>query len=219
MDFFNALPPSEEGMVDMKRNDTHLTFVARRTIGAGTQILVPYGKYHILSNGQLLMDYGFVFPQNDKGNSIFIPFHLFKNTEKYEEKLELLKKIQLSNDDNFPVRLGEPLSDELLVSYRISVLTPKELKKVLREPTLLSSRVSNQNELKVKERILTVAKALLASYKTTLEEDKNLDKESLPIRARMAVQIRMEEKVILLDLIEKLEEDIEIETYYEKNIL
>lgn len=217
VDFFNALPPSEEDMVKLEQNTTHLTFVSLKSIHPGTQILVTYGKYNAMANSQLLMDYGFVFQKN-KGNTVFIPFQLQKSTDNYSDKLKLLKKAKLKREDNFQIRSSSEIPEALMMSYRISHLSSRELRRITQQDTI-PAQISEQNESRARRSILLLADALLRGYRTTVEEDERLLQQELPLRQKMAVQVRMEEKALLIGLIEYLQAEIDNEYFQEKNIL
>lgn len=219
VDLFNALPPSQEEMVSIGQNETHVLYVAATSIPQDTQIMVAYGKYGRQSNAQLLMDYGFVFPNNDIGNSVFIPFRLLSSTEEYEKKIKLLQQAKLSKEANFPITLADILPTDLLVSYRISLLTSREVRRVQDLEILLVEPLSEGNEMKVRKRLISIAHSLLGTYTTSLEEDKELLTRNLPSRKRMAVQVRFEEKTILRSFINRLEEEIEEAGLRQKQLL
>jgi hypothetical protein len=219
VDLFNALSPSEEEMISIGQNETHVWYVAATSIPANTQILVSYGKYGRQSNAQLLMDYGFVFPNNDVGNSVFIPFRLLPSTEEYKEKLKLLRGFNLNKETNFPITLADILPNELLISYRILFLNSREVRRVVEQAIPLAEPLNDSNELKVRKRLLSIASNLLNPYTTGPKEDQELLEEDLSRRLRMAIQVRLEEKTILRRLIDRLEaEVVELELVH-KNLL
>lgn len=222
VDFFNAIAPDEPEMVKAEHNSTHMVFTAARTIPPNTQILVPYGKYSLLSNAQLLMDYGFVFADNSLGNTIFLPFRLESRVDDHTAKLQILKKAGLKRENNFPISLKQAvdgLPKSLLCSFKIAAMTPREVRRATELEDIDDVQISEYTEIKFRRQILALASTLLRGYKTSLETDQQLLRGALPYRMRMAVQVRMEEKTILRAMIDNLQKEIDELLVKQKNIL
>lgn len=76
--------------VEAQWNDNSLDFIATGTIFAGETIYSPFSLERRLSNGQLLLDYGFVVSDN-QNNAIIIENPIISDDPNYQKKKEVLQ--------------------------------------------------------------------------------------------------------------------------------
>jgi hypothetical protein len=128
----------------VKREENAFKYIANVNIEKGTQIFAPYGVRKRLSNAQLLMDYGFVWPFNPHDVVIF-HFEIPLTDPYYEEKIELLEQAHLFRDD-YNVYLGE-YPEDLMAAIRINCLSVIDLQDPqLTEAATKKQKIHDSNE-------------------------------------------------------------------------
>jgi len=163
---------------------------------------VPYGRKP-KSNGELLLDYGFVIEGNPNTNFLIespAVELLPKNDQFYDEKIEVLRDVKATH--HIAVDSGEDMPDELLGVMRIISISSKEdIERVTM--ALRKKKISDKNEEKAVSSVVTFLKSLLKRYTTTIKEDEDLlnNKDSLAPNLVSAVVIRKHEKTTLRRLL------------------
>ncbi|KAK7000066.1 histone-lysine N-methyltransferase setd3 [Biomphalaria glabrata] len=176
---------------------------------AGQQILMFYGPR---SNGEFLVHNGFVYPDNEH-DRLCLKLGISKSDPLYTQKSDLLSKLSLAPQRAFYLHLGRfPVDGDLMAFLRVfcmdeGVLTEKfsgevsagELEALKDE----DSETNNQNDEKVWTFLQTRANLLLKTYPGSLEEDEAVaTRQDVPETQKMAAQLKVGERKILLNTID-----------------
>eukprot|EP01132_Coremiostelium_polycephalum_P006273 gene6273-7815_t len=203
-------------------NDQRLVYYAAQDIEQGEQVFTPYGVYRPLSNGQMLMDYGFVFEEGTKSDHVVVQVPAFSPEELYIDlKQEILERLEITDDEFFLYRgvngREELLPLELLIYSRVKNLSKKEAVKSTLDhflsPQTRSKPLSKRNEKASLRYLEAILKKFLDSYSTSIQYDEKLLKTpSISTNTvenqniKNAIKIRLMEKRILIDHINRLKE-------------
>lgn len=178
----------------------------------GEQVFIFYGPR---SNAELLVNNGFVYPENEH-NRMAIKLGISKGDTLFTLKSELLSKCGLLPSRTFFLHTGKfPVDTDLLTFLRIFLMDESTLQKYsevdatpLREELSDLDRVVNVDvDAKVWIYLGTRANLLLKAYDTTAEEDDELlKKKKVTGIPELCVQLRKCEKHILQSTIAFTEE-------------
>ncbi|XP_042478929.1 ribulose-1,5 bisphosphate carboxylase/oxygenase large subunit N-methyltransferase, chloroplastic isoform X2 [Macadamia integrifolia] len=118
-----------ETFLDYDKSSQGIVFMTDRSYQPSEQVFISYGKK---SNGELLLSYGFVPREGTNPNdSVELPLSLNKSDKCYGEKLEALKKHNLSASECFPLQItGWPLE---LMGYAYLVASPPNMSRQFAE--------------------------------------------------------------------------------------
>ncbi|XP_056402055.1 actin-histidine N-methyltransferase [Hyla sarda] len=184
--------------------DDRCECVALQEFKAGEQIYIFYGTR---SNAEFVIHNGFFF-ENNAHDRVKIKLGVSKSDRLYAMKAEVLARAGIPTSSVFALHITEPpISAQLLAFLRVFCMSEEELKEHLigdhaidKIFTLGNSEfpVSWDNEIKLWTFLEARASLLLKTYRTTVEDDKQLvDSGDLSPHAAMAVKLRLVEKEIL----------------------
>ncbi|XP_077394465.1 actin-histidine N-methyltransferase isoform X2 [Festucalex cinctus] len=184
--------------------DDRCECVALRNFKQNEQIYIFYGSR---SNADFFVHNGFFF-QDNIHDWVKIKLGISKSERLYAMKAEVLAHAGLPVSCVYVLHSnGSPVSAQLLAFLRVFCMTEEELQDYLLGDSVnkilkLSSPdypVSWENEIKLWTFLETRVTLLLKNYKTTPEEDIDmLQQPDLSAHARVAIQLRLAEKQILL---------------------
>ncbi|GFT00203.1 actin-histidine N-methyltransferase [Nephila pilipes] len=153
------------------------------------------------TNAEFMVHNGFVYPENEH-DAVEIKLGIGKNDPLSTKKNELCSKLKVSVNGPFFLHKQKLVNDELLKFLEINVMNTEDIEHILNEKQanvdLLSEEFSDLRRKALsflKDRVNLLMKA----YGTTVEEDEDLLKQSIPesIHQYLAVQLRIGEKKIL----------------------
>ncbi|XP_069806691.1 actin-histidine N-methyltransferase isoform X2 [Dendropsophus ebraccatus] len=184
--------------------DDRCECVALQEFKEGEQIYIFYGTR---SNAEFVIHNGFFF-ENNAHDRVKIKLGVSKSDRLYAMKAEVLARAGIPTSSVFALHITEPpISAQLLAFLRVFCMTEEELKEHLigdhaidKIFTLGNSEfpVSWDTEIKLWTFLEARASLLLKTYRTTVEDDKQLlDSGELSFHAAMAVKLRLVEKEIL----------------------
>ncbi|KAF7652893.1 hypothetical protein LDENG_00090960 [Lucifuga dentata] len=184
--------------------DDRCECVALQDYKENEQIYIFYGTR---SNAEFVIHNGFFFHDNAH-DRVKIKLGVSKSERLYAMKAEVLARAGIPASSVFALHCNEPpISAQLLAFLRVFCMTEEELKDYLLGECAINKiftlgnsdfPVSWENEIKLWTFLETRAALLLKAYKTTTEEDCSmLDKHSLSLHSRVAIQLRQAEKQIL----------------------
>ncbi|KAM9294232.1 actin-histidine N-methyltransferase [Gastrophryne carolinensis] len=184
--------------------DDRCECVALKEFKAGEQIYIFYGTR---SNAEFVIHNGFYFDSNAH-DRVKIKLGVSKSDRLYAMKAEVLARAGIPTSSVFALHVTEPpISAQPLAFLRVFCMSEEELKDHLmgeqaidRIFTLGNSDfpVSWENEAKLWSFLEARASLLLKTYRTTIQEDRQLlELGLLPPHAAMAVRLRLAEKEIL----------------------
>eukprot|EP01102_Stenamoeba_stenopodia_P010380 TRINITY_DN3119_c0_g1_i1.p1 TRINITY_DN3119_c0_g1~~TRINITY_DN3119_c0_g1_i1.p1 ORF type:complete len:497 (+),score=131.68 TRINITY_DN3119_c0_g1_i1:33-1523(+) len=205
-DMFNMADPSAPIQVDISHDSKGLYYHAAIDIPANAQIFVKYGSIN-LPNAILLMDYGFVF-KNNKHDWFPVMLSPLENehVDRQKHKTSLLKSFGLENMIQVSAR---QMPNDLFRVARVIVATPGELSGDIDPQTFAVNPLNPVNEKAAIEYLITTFRYMLLPYGSTPEEDAKLLETNLTQRARNAIIVRRGEKVILREVLRRLERRLE----------
>ncbi|XP_015587046.1 histone-lysine N-methyltransferase setd3 [Cephus cinctus] len=200
----------EEGTIttDFNRDTDSCECFALRDFKEGEQIFVYYGPR---TNADFFVHSGFVYP-NNKQDGFKLRLGISKADSLQKERIDLLEKLGLPSVGEFLLVPGtEPISDLLLAFLRVFSMRKPELEHWLQSDKVFDLKhidcaLETVVEENVRKFLLTRLKLLIANFPTTLDEDLELLKTTLPHAKKLAVQLRVSEKKILhgaLDYVEQ----------------
>ncbi|RLU19316.1 hypothetical protein DMN91_007873 [Ooceraea biroi] len=200
----------EDGRVTTDFNATadRCECYALRGFKKGEQIFISYGPR---TNSDFFVHSGFVDMDN-KQDSFKLRLGISKADPLQKERIELLNKLYLPSVGEFPLKPGtEPISNTLLAFLRVFSMRKAELAHWLRSDKVsdlkhIDCALETVVEENVRKFLLTRLQLLTANYPTTLKEDLELLETTLPQMKRMAVQLRVTEKRILLGALDYVEQ-------------
>lgn len=175
-----------------------------RNYSKGDQILIFYGPR---SNGELLVNNGFVYPENEH-DRMAIKLGISKSNPLFNLQSELLTRCGIQSSRTFYLHTGDfPVDGDLLFFLRIFHLDEDMLKEKIsaanaseihEELGNLDKTVSINVDTKVWSYLETRAALLLKAYNTSIEEDEDLLQKGKhsPLQS-LCIQLRMCEKKIL----------------------
>merc|ERR1719412_438104 len=173
--------------------------VAHKDFSAGDQLTIFYG---VRANCDLLIHNGFVFPDN-QSDYLTVRLGVAKTDALCAERTKLLTDLGINNQKYFLRRTEEPLDSKLVGFLRILQMDQSALEEYQKmEPdtkgNVLDIEVSTPFDVAMLQYMITRCALLLRSYKTTLEEDQALFKETKDPISLNNVQLRLCEKRILV---------------------
>ncbi|XP_056631970.1 actin-histidine N-methyltransferase [Diorhabda sublineata] len=177
---------------DLKRCEC----LALKTYQPGEQFFIFYGAR---TNADLFLHNGFVYEENVH-DGYWIKLGISKSDPLREQRKELLKKFSLEPTGSFFLRKGsDPVDDVLLRFINIFNMNQEQLKYWLESNESSVFQCLNINfEKKCWSFLQARLKLLLGTYKTTIEEDlKLLQDEQLSPNRKLAIRMRLTEKMIL----------------------
>jgi hypothetical protein len=192
-----------EGMQVGIKVDTSLWYTANTQIAKGEQIFTPYGFNKALSNAQILMDYGFVIPSNPEDSCLIHVPAFLNNDALSKRKFQLLERYDLGSGD-YPIFKDEPPYPLILVS-RVKHLVEKDFQRAVDVTRPLPRARERAALLYVKELLQNERKR----YSTSIQQDGDALPDATGRRAT-AVAIRLSEKLILLNNLRYIEEQISL---------
>ncbi|GFX57948.1 actin-histidine N-methyltransferase [Trichonephila clavipes] len=169
-----------------------------KSFSKGEEVCMFYGPR---TNAEFMVHNGFVYAENEN-DAIEIKLGISKNDPLSSRKNELCSKLKVSPNGPFFLHKQKFVNDELLKFLEINVMNSEDLERILNEKQESADLLSDAfSDLKrkafsfLKDRL----NLLLKAYGTTLEEDEDLLKQSIPesIHHFLAVQLRIREKKIL----------------------
>ncbi|KZC05120.1 Histone-lysine N-methyltransferase setd3 [Dufourea novaeangliae] len=181
---------------------------ALRNFKKGDQIFISYGPR---TNSDFFVHSGFVYMDN-KEDGFKLRLGISKADSLQKERIELLNKLDLPSVGEFLLKPGtEPISDLLLAFLRVFSMRKQELTHWLRSDRVndlkhMDCALETVVEENVRKFLLTRLQLLIANYPTTLKEDLQLLETSLPQIKKLAIQLRVTEKKILLAALEYVEQ-------------
>ena len=181
---------------------------ALRDFKQGEQIFISYGPR---TNSDFFVHSGFVYVDN-KQDGFKLRLGISKADSLQKERIELLNKLELPSVGEFLLKPGsEPISDLLLAFLRVFSMRKPELAHWLRSDRVydlkhMDCALETVVEENVRKFLLTRLQLLIANYPTSLKEDLQLLETSLPQVKKLAIQLRVTEKRILLGALEYVEQ-------------
>ncbi|XP_057661907.1 actin-histidine N-methyltransferase [Diorhabda carinulata] len=174
---------------DLKRCEC----LALKTYQPGEQFFIFYGER---SNAELFLYNGFVYEENEH-DIYWIQLGISKDDPLREQRTELLKMFSFElNESFFLTKDGEPINDGILKFIYIFKMNQEHLEYWLKSEGYNFSLCLNIQESW--SFLQTRLKLLLGTYKTTIEEDlKLLQEEQLSPNRKLAIRMRLTEKMIL----------------------
>ncbi|XP_066583980.1 actin-histidine N-methyltransferase-like [Prorops nasuta] len=200
----------EEGRITTDFNGTwnKCECYSLRNFKRGEQIFISYGSR---PNSDFFVHSGFVYMDN-KEDAFKLRLGISKADSLQKERTELLERLGLPAVGEFLLKPGtEPISDSLLAFLRVFSMRKAELTHWLDSDKVLDLKhvdcaLGTVVEENVRKFLLTRLKLLIANYPTTLSEDLELLKTSLPPIRKQTVQLRVTEKKILQGALEYVEQ-------------
>ncbi|XP_020299751.1 histone-lysine N-methyltransferase setd3 [Pseudomyrmex gracilis] len=181
---------------------------ALRDFKKGEQIFISYGPR---TNSDFFVHSGFVYMDNDQ-DGFKLRLGISKADSLQKERIELLDKLNLPSVGEFLLKPGaQPVSDTLLAFLRVFSMRKAELTHWLHSDKVFDLKcmdcvLETVVEENVRKFLLTRLQLLIANYPTTLKEDLELLELTLPQVKKMAVQLRVTEKRILLGALDYVEQ-------------
>ncbi|EQC28331.1 hypothetical protein SDRG_13879 [Saprolegnia diclina VS20] len=172
-------------------------------VAAGAPLTISYGPY---SNAKLLCAYGFVVPGN-LNCGIDFWLDIPRSDRYFRLKKALLDSNALTAAQTYDFEgtlLGHAVSERLLATVRIIRMHETEID--AHNNAFKSQMISRSNEMLVYDSLIAACRQKLQSYTCTLKQDDALLASGMAMgnRLQMALQVRMEEKRVLVETIETL---------------
>lgn len=178
---------------------------ATEEIKRGDQI---YDTYGLKSNAEFFRNYGFLIPENER-NTYAIRIKLEPTDPQYYIKCLLAKALTPSHD----FLIVETLDDKLMFKFvswvrflvfdednDINENTKVNLEVMIKNQDI--QPITIQTEVRLWERVKTIANLNMQKYETTYQEDQEILKQEMSFQARNCVVLRAGEKKILQFLID-----------------
>lgn len=181
---------------------------ALRNFKKGDQIFISYG---VRTNSDFFVHSGFVYMDNKHDTLKFwVGSLLPTNSDPHlAERMQLLKKLHLQPLSEFVVNSGtEPIPGSVLANLRVFYMRKPELthwissERVDQLKQIDCVHIDNRTEYKAKWTVLYALRTFMARYPTMLEVDLKLLETKLPKFKKLAVQLRVMEKRVVLNAIE-----------------
>ncbi|KAF3796637.1 Ribulose-1 bisphosphate carboxylase/oxygenase large subunit N-methyltransferase [Nymphaea thermarum] len=190
-----------ETFLDYDKSSKGVVFTTDRSYQPGEQVFISYGKK---SNGELLLSYGFVPSEGSNPNdSVDLSLSLTTSDPCFKEKLEVLKKYNLSTPQRFPLQItGWPLE---LMAYAYLAISPPTMRRHFEEMAAAASgKTTSRKELKYPELeeqalqfILDCCESSITQYTKFIEESKSIN---LPVASPKQVDRRLLLKQLAVNL-------------------
>ncbi|CAH0559894.1 unnamed protein product [Brassicogethes aeneus] len=184
--------------------------LALRDFKKNEQLFIFYGAR---SNADLFIHNGFVFDDNEH-DGYWIKLGIGRTDPLQEKRLEVLRKLSINGSADFVIKKGaRPVDGKLLAFLRVFNMNQEQLDHWLESDKTadleyiecaLDTVLEKKSWTYLQDRL----KLLMASYKTTLEEDLKLIKTDITDNRKLAVKMRISEKIILKETVEYIEQYI-----------
>ena len=202
MDMFNhdvEITCPLDDFISYDKETRMLTHTASFQTNSKTQLLISYGNY---SNAKLLYTYGFIDVANSRRRVDFW-INIPPNDPCAVFKTELLAKHGIFQTYDFEGTLfGDSVSERLLATMRIALMTQDEHIKA--GNAFKAQPISRRNESVVVDSLIMSLRRKLQTMATSIAEDTRLLSTEISERHRMAIQVRLEDKLVLQDTIQYL---------------
>lgn len=171
------------------------TITTTKRLLKGSQIFDSYGRK---CNSRYFVNYGFSL-ENNEDNQVAMYFNLNQADPLYKYKAKLLGTYE--RRFQIPFEHKERVTKKCMSYLRIALATPQELKDLANQPDLEKvDPISTRSEVACLEEVARVAKKLLRTFTTTLDEDAEILKDKdkkLTMNIRNCVIMRRGEKEVL----------------------
>jgi SET domain-containing protein 6 len=177
-----------------------------KSIAKGEQIYNTYGN---LPNSDLLRRYGYVLPDS-KDNIVEISADLIIGTISNLDQEAVERRIEILDDEDLFEECVSCLSVTNIRAYEIpySGKIPEEMYVFCL--TMAADKVDPENipvyekTAELRTLVLAVLSKRMSENRTSIEEDLKLLQENLPLRRKMAIEVRLGEKQILKKAIDRV---------------
>ncbi|OAY79281.1 hypothetical protein ACMD2_00017 [Ananas comosus] len=205
----------------------HSEVVAETHINGDTPVTLNYG---CLSNDLFLLDYGFVIPSNPydqvelkydetlldaASTAAGVSSPSFQSPAKWQQ--EILSQLNLQGDGALlKVTLGGPelVDGRLLAALRALLTTESEKVKILDLSTLKSlggeAPLGSSVEAAALRTIIALCVIALEHFPTKIMEDESVLKAGASYSTELAVQFRMQKKLMIIDVMRKLTQRVKM---------
>ncbi|EGU11047.1 SET-domain protein [Rhodotorula toruloides ATCC 204091] len=184
-----------------------LDMMSTARISAGSQI---FNTYADPPNSDLLRRYGHVDEVNEADlvevglETVVDLVGQAQGLEEEEREAKAEWLLELGIDDTFSIETNYKIPEEMVSAIKAFLLTPEEYAKAQKKESPPKPKLDAASADWARK----ILDKRLSEYKTSIEEDEALLKESaLPQRKRMAVIVRLGEKRILRGARAKLDEE------------
>jgi len=179
--------------------------LAFKNFKAGEQLFIFYGAR---TNADFFIHNGFVFEDNEN-DLYWIRLGISKSDPLQEKRKELLNKLGIWSMAEFSIKKGpRPVDGRLLAFLRVFSMDADHLDKWIqseKSSDLQYPDCALETSLELKSWTFLRARLnlLLSSYKTKIEEDRNLlNDEGVSGNTQLAIKMRLTEKSILGECLE-----------------
>ncbi|BGP00553.1 Ribosomal lysine N-methyltransferase 4 [Rhodotorula toruloides] len=204
-DILNAKSGCDNARLFFELNTLDMMSTAR--ISAGSQI---FNTYADPPNSDLLRRYGHVDEVNEADlvevglETVVDLVGQAQGLEEEEREAKAEWLLELGIDDTFSIETNYKIPEEMVSAIKAFLLTPEEYAKAQKKESPPKPKLDAASADWARK----ILDKRLSEYKTSIEEDEALLKESaLPQRKRMAVIVRLGEKRILRGARAKLDEE------------
>ncbi|XP_020090366.1 histone-lysine N-methyltransferase setd3 [Ananas comosus] len=212
---------------DTSSRNMSVKVVAETHINGDTPVTLNYG---CLSNDLFLLDYGFVIPSNPydqvelkydetlldaASTAAGVSSPSFSSPAKWQQ--EILSQLNLQGDGALPkVTLGGPelVDGRLLAALRALLTTESEKVKILDLSALKSlggeAPLGSSVEAAALRTIIALCVIALEHFSTKIMEDESVLKVGASYSTELAVQFRMQKKLMIIDVMRKLTQRVKM---------
>ncbi|XP_042469018.1 actin-histidine N-methyltransferase-like [Zingiber officinale] len=201
--------------------------VADMQIKQDMPVLLNYG---CLSNDIFLLDYGFVIPSNPHDHvelkydeslldatSLAAGISCSSFVSPADWQQEMLSRLNLWGDQAFrKVHLGGPglIDGRLLAALRTLLSDDKETAEKHKLETLMTLSddfpLGVSTEISALRTVIALCVVALESFPTKIMEDEAILKKEIPNSTKLAVQFRMQKKLMIIDVMRKLTQKVKV---------
>jgi len=180
-----------------------------RTISKGEQIYNTYGN---LPNSDLLRRYGYVIPSS-RDDIVEIPCEMIVDTISSLSKDQVRRRIDILDEEGiFEEYSSQNYRSNYYRAFEIpySGKVPEEMYlfcvAMMAEELDTTTIPEVEKTEQLRMAVLDVLGARLAKYETSIEDDEGLLlRTDLPLRKRMAIEVRLGEKRIIRKAVDRVE--------------
>lgn len=192
-------------IIDSLHHDTHANTKIRMDSEGKNVILfaqkdIPSGSQLYINTGTIDMNTfmatrGYV-PDDSEVQVLPINIGLNEDDALYDVKALIHEKLNTTMQSSYFLKLGQPVSDEIIRSMRIKLLQGAEVERL--KYALSNQVVSIRNEYAVHRSILQTCATTLTQYPTSIEDDKiRLEEKDLTESVRDSIRAIINDKRIL----------------------